>query len=168
MEAAIKAIQGTPVPTLLIVAGLFFLLLGFVSKLGGMIEVSPEQKKYTLPIGLLVLTIGLVIHFTPPNTSNTLPSPSIAITPTPQTGDTPAQTAKTSATKSNELAAVINDPEGYTNIRAGKGSQFGIIARVNAGEVFYTTPQQSTDWWPVRTQANQYGYMHRSRITLNN
>lgn len=167
MEEAIKAIQGTPVPTLLIVAGLFFLLLGFVSKLGGMIEVSPEQKKYTLPIGLLVLTIGLVIHFTPPKTAETIPSPTIAINPKPQTADAPTQTAITSTSNSNELAAVINDPEGYTNIRAGKGSQFGIIARVNAGEIFYTTPQQSSDWWPVRTLANQYGYMHRSRITLN-
>lgn len=65
MEEAIKAIQETPVPTMLIVAGLFFILLGFISKLGGMLEVSPEQKRFTIPIGLLVLMIGLVLYFDP-------------------------------------------------------------------------------------------------------
>lgn len=65
MEVIVAAIQKTPIPTILILAGLFFLLLGFVSKLGGMIEVSPEQKRLTLPIGLLVLTLGLLLTFIP-------------------------------------------------------------------------------------------------------
>lgn len=71
MESVINAIQKTPIPIILIVAGLFFLLLGFVSKLGGIIEVSPEQKRLTIPIGLLVLTIGLLLNFTPARSLNT-------------------------------------------------------------------------------------------------
>lgn len=191
MEAAIKAIQETPVPTMLIVAGLFFILLGFISKLGGMIEVSSEQKKFTIPIGLLVLTIGLVLYFDPsldsvspgsssgvPLTSELTPTPTLsspvsnsseeisAAEPTP----TPALSPSASETFpiSNEVDATIDDPDGYTNIRSGQGTQYSIIARVNEGEVFYTIPQQSNDWWPVRTKDNRYGYLHRSRIKLQN
>lgn len=73
MEAAITAIQKTLVPTILILAGLLFLLLGFVTKLGGMIEVSPEQKRWTIPIGLLVLSIGLVLYCIPAPDSSQSP-----------------------------------------------------------------------------------------------
>lgn len=70
MLEIIKVLQSTPIPVLLIVGGLFFLLLGFVTKIGGVIEVSPEQKKWTIPIGLMILTIGLVINFTPNHNQN--------------------------------------------------------------------------------------------------
>lgn len=65
MEEFFVAIQKTPVPTLLIVAGLLFILLGFVTKIGGIIEVSPEQKQLTLPVGMSVLLIGLLLNFNP-------------------------------------------------------------------------------------------------------
>jgi hypothetical protein len=76
MESVIKALKDTPVPTVLIWAGLLFLLLGFVTKLGGIIEVQPNQKRWTIPIGLLLLTFGLVLNFTPttPKSSPTTPA----------------------------------------------------------------------------------------------
>ena len=74
METVIKAIQDTPIPMILILAGLLFLLLGFVNKLGGIIEVSSEQRKLTIPIGLLVLTIGLVLNFIPSNNNPSNPA----------------------------------------------------------------------------------------------
>jgi hypothetical protein len=69
----LKTLQSTPIPVILIIAGLFFILLGFVDKLGGIIEVSPAQKRWTIPIGLLVLTMGLVINFTPSHSIITKP-----------------------------------------------------------------------------------------------
>jgi hypothetical protein len=65
MESVIKALKDTPVSTILIWGGLLFLLLGFVTKLGGIIEVQPNQKRWTTPIGLLLLAFGLVLNFTP-------------------------------------------------------------------------------------------------------
>jgi hypothetical protein len=44
METLIQAILKIPLPTMLIVAGLFIIVLAFVSKIGGIIEVSPEKK----------------------------------------------------------------------------------------------------------------------------
>ena len=61
----IKALQDTPIPLLLIVSGLFFLLLGFVNKVGGVIEVDPSQRKWIIPVGLFLLIVGLVITFKP-------------------------------------------------------------------------------------------------------
>jgi hypothetical protein len=61
----------------------------------------------------------------------------------------------------------VNDPEGFTNVRAEPEVQSNTIARVLEGESFYTISQQS-DWWPVRTKDNKFGYMHRSRIRVRN
>lgn len=202
----IQAIQSTPIPTVLILAGLFFLLLGFVNKLGGIIEVSSEQKKLTMPVGFFVLTLGLALSFTtnsekPTSSSSPIPSasPSVSL-PTPQlspsqssSSDTPiptstprTQVASSSPSNSprpistesslnqappigmpaaNEVRAIINDPDGYTNIRSGQGVNYKIIGRISKDEVFYTIPQQG-DWWPVRTTSNQYGYVHRSKIEI--
>lgn len=88
METFLNAIQKTPLPTILILAGLLFLLLGFVTKIGGIIEVSPEQKRWTIPIGLLVLAIGLVLNSATP-APNTTSAPTI----TPTTGTTPTPNA---------------------------------------------------------------------------
>ncbi|NET38703.1 MAG: SH3 domain-containing protein [Cyanothece sp. SIO1E1] len=66
-----------------------------------------------------------------------------------------------------EVQAIIDDPDGYTNVRSGPGTQHEIIARVFEGEVFYTAPQPD-DWWPVRTKDNKLGYMHISRIEVQN
>jgi hypothetical protein len=73
VEEAVKALKGTPLPNLLIAAGLFFILIGFVNKLGGFIEVSPEQKKLAIPIGLMILVLGLVLNFQPRQESKTDP-----------------------------------------------------------------------------------------------
>jgi uncharacterized membrane protein HdeD (DUF308 family) len=65
MEEIIKAIQDSPFPTLTIVTGSLFLGSGFSSKFRELLEVSPEQKKLTIFIGMLLFTIGLVLHFSP-------------------------------------------------------------------------------------------------------
>lgn len=153
MESTIQAIQNTSIPHLLIITGLLFLLLGFVKKLGGLIEVSSEFKKWTIPIGLVVLVIGLILSF--------IPSLS-----TPKT-DPGSSHSLSGYRQSDEVKAVINDPDGYTNIRSGHGTEYSIIYRIVEGEIFYTIPQNG-NWWPVRTENNMTGYIHKSRIKLIN
>ncbi len=63
------------------------------------------------------------------------------------------------------LAAIIDDPDGYTNVRANPGTDAAIVARVNAGEAF-TTYEQSGAFWAVRTADGVTGFMARSRIRL--
>ena len=62
-------------------------------------------------------------------------------------------------------AAVIDDPDGFTNVRSGPSASFPIVARVNRGDVFTTYPQVG-DWWQVRTADSRVGYMARSRIRV--
>lgn len=61
--------------------------------------------------------------------------------------------------------AIINDPDGYTNVRAQPSGKSKVIARLYDNEPFYTY-QQNGDWWQVKTKSGIEGYMHKSRITL--
>lgn len=97
MGDLLQAIQNTPVPTILIVVGLFILVLGFVTKIGGVIEVSSEQKRWTIPIGLLVLCIGLVLYLSP---ESSVSSP----TSTEQSPESTQPPAPTQAPKANQPA----------------------------------------------------------------
>ena len=66
-----------------------------------------------------------------------------------------------------ELLAVIDDPDGYTNVRAGQGTNYDVVTTVLEDEAFYVSPQGGDqDWWPVRTTSGHSGFMHRSRIDL--
>lgn len=59
--------------------------------------------------------------------------------------------------------AVINDNDGWTNIRTGPSATSPVVGRIEAGERFYSH-QQSDNWWQVRTANGLEGYMHGSRI----
>ncbi|MEP2990088.1 MAG: TIR domain-containing protein [Parasphingorhabdus sp.] len=69
--------------------------------------------------------------------------------------------------KSNEFneSAMIEDADGWTNFRAEPTRSSSIVGRIETGEVFYTHRQQG-QWWKIRTDDGQIGYMHYSRIAL--
>ncbi|MCG8865320.1 SH3 domain-containing protein [Tenacibaculum finnmarkense] len=60
---------------------------------------------------------------------------------------------------------VINDPDGYTNLRHGKESSSKVIKRVKTGEKFGIETNKGA-WWIVVTEDGSRGFMHRSRITI--
>lgn len=63
------------------------------------------------------------------------------------------------------ISAVINDPDGYTNVRQAANVKSKIISRISNGDLFNTHPQNS-EWWQVRLNATTTGYMHKSRILM--
>ena len=63
------------------------------------------------------------------------------------------------------LAAVIDDPDGFTNIRSGRGTRHAIIGKVLEGETFLTY-QQPGAWWRVRKGDGTTGFMYRKYIRL--
>lgn len=153
MQDLIKTIHETPIPNLLIGAGLLFLLLGFVNKLGGFIEVSPEQRRLTIPIGLLVLTVGLILsmRITTPIVGNH------------NDGETSPPPDKPQA---SYVRATTNDQNPPTNLRNGPGSDYEIVARIQKGEIFLVDLRGSGEWLPVKTSDNKYGYIHRPIIRV--
>ncbi|MBX7088838.1 MAG: SH3 domain-containing protein [Leptospirales bacterium] len=59
--------------------------------------------------------------------------------------------------------AVIDDPDGFTNVRNGPSLSSPILGTVKKGEVFETLRQQG-EFWRVRTKSGLTGFMHVSRI----
>ncbi len=59
---------------------------------------------------------------------------------------------------------VINDPDGYTNIRSGQGTEFEVIGKLFEDEIFLYSPVDSSNWWVVYKYWNLYGFVHKSRI----
>lgn len=60
--------------------------------------------------------------------------------------------------------AVIEDPDGFTNVRTQPNGRSAVVGRVEAGTVF-ETHAQSGDWWRVKVNGRA-GYMHQSRIVM--
>jgi len=63
------------------------------------------------------------------------------------------------------LSAVIEDADGFTNVRAARGPKSDVVAVVKRDEQFHTY-QQDTKWWQVKTRDGVVGYIHQSRIRL--
>jgi len=62
--------------------------------------------------------------------------------------------------------AVINDPDGYTNLRQGKSVKSKIIGKIYENEQFdvYVEPG---NWWLVSiSKYNFNGYIHKSRVRI--
>src|SRR6056297_1926778 len=58
---------------------------------------------------------------------------------------------------------VIDDPDGYTNIRAGKSIKANIIGKMEDGEIFEFTKSLG-NWYKINTNYGIEGFMHKSRI----
>lgn len=69
-----------------------------------------------------------------------------------------------------QTEAVINDPDGYTNVRSKPSADAPIVARVNKGEVFTFTSKATETfpkWVAVRLASGKTGYMHSSRVLIH-
>jgi hypothetical protein len=107
---------------MLIVVGLFILVLAFVTKIGGMIEVSPEQKRWAIPIGLFVLVLGLVLNFS-------------SVSPNPPSPQNPPSERSTSPSPSRQVK-----PIGWIRL----GAIRGVSGDASAGEALIATTQPVT------------------------
>ncbi|ASC72719.1 hypothetical protein XM38_036770 [Halomicronema hongdechloris C2206] len=103
MDEIIKAVSDTPLPTLLVVGGLFFLLLSVASQVGGQIQMSPKRQITAGLIGLFLLSLGITLSFipdTPPVSRTTTPTePEVVDSPSPE----PAITSEPTTTADEVL-----------------------------------------------------------------
>jgi hypothetical protein len=65
MESVVAALKDTPIPTILVIAGITFLLLAIAGQVAGRIAVAPERQRWAALIGGGLLTIGLALHIVP-------------------------------------------------------------------------------------------------------
>ena len=62
---------------------------------------------------------------------------------------------------------VINDPDGYVNVREGKSVEAAVIATAKTGEPFIFDWEEGAEWCKVTLAAGKSGWMHYSRIRLH-
>ncbi len=62
MTEVLTTLVGTPIPTILVVAGLGFLVLSLSGKLSAHIAVKEERRKIAMFCGFLLLTCGIAMQ----------------------------------------------------------------------------------------------------------
>ena len=67
---------------------------------------------------------------------------------------------------SNKNQYIIQDPDGFTNVRKDKNSSSEILQKIKSGENIDVL-NNSGDWFFVKTKEGKEGYVHSSRIKLN-
>jgi hypothetical protein len=65
MESVLAALKDTPIPTILVIAGIVFLLLAIAGQLAGRIVVAPERQRWAAIIGSVLLAAGVVLYVVP-------------------------------------------------------------------------------------------------------
>lgn len=62
MSEVAATLKETPLPTILVVAGIFFILLSIASQLSGKITIDPSQRKTALLAGSVFVVIGVGLY----------------------------------------------------------------------------------------------------------
>lgn len=112
------AISITPIPTIIVVAGIFFLVLSVASIKG--IKPSPQRQKNAATIGISLLLIGVLLYL--PTLSTSFPStttetPTIlpsTYTDTPTPTDKPANNSNSTNNTTPEITEIPKD-NGFEN-----------------------------------------------------
>lgn len=79
----VEALRSTPIPHLLIILGGVFLLLAFVGKIGGTIEMPPTRQKWAGLVGVLFLILGITLSIATPAKPPSPPVPAVTTPPNP-------------------------------------------------------------------------------------
>jgi len=61
----LTVLKDTPIPTILVVGGIFFLALSIVTQIGGKIKVSRKRQNTSIAIGAVLLVIGIALYLIP-------------------------------------------------------------------------------------------------------
>jgi hypothetical protein len=75
MKDILVAVKDTPLPTILVIAGIMFLLLSIANQLVGKIAVPPERQRWAGAIGGVLLVLGIALNFIPGSTLKNDPQP---------------------------------------------------------------------------------------------
>ena len=117
-------------------------------------------------VGLAVIAIALLAwKLLQPAADPSPATPAAAVAPAERgTGEASGATEAAPA-EAFTLAAVIDDPDGFTNIRSDASTQAMIVGKVLEGETFLTYKQPGP-WWRVRKADGTTGFMFRKYIRL--
>jgi hypothetical protein len=134
MLEILKTLKDTPLPSILVIGGMAFLLLSFVRKIGSNIELEPEKKGSAAFIGFILLFGGIGLYLVPTPLAIT-PTETPIVEPTKQTIQPTATIIKTPTYASppdvnptnTQLSVIDSDPIiSIQDIGSYTGSNLGI------------------------------------------
>jgi len=82
-----------------------------------------------------------------------------------ETGESEEELQKQREIEASKTWGVINDPDGYTNLREMPNPDSDIVAIILKNVKFKYREVYKMDWCYVETMTGAKGYMHKSRIT---
>lgn len=74
MQDIFSTLKDTPIPTILVVSGILFLLLSVANQFAGKISIDPARQRLAVVIGSILITLGIGLYILP-----TAPTPEIEI-----------------------------------------------------------------------------------------
>ncbi len=117
-------------------------------------------------VGLAVIAIALLAwKLLQPAAEPAPTAPAAVVAPADQGAGKSPGAASAGPVEAFTLAAVIEDPDGFTNIRSSASTQAAIVGKVLEGEKFLTYKQPGP-WWRVRKADGTTGFMFRKYIRL--
>ncbi|MGF7141562.1 SH3 domain-containing protein [Roseimarinus sediminis] len=63
--------------------------------------------------------------------------------------------------------AMINDPDGFVNVRADKSTESKVLFKIKENDLFLCEPT-AENWWKIDNFYSKTGFVHKSRIRLIN
>lgn len=61
----ISSLSETPLPTILVIGGVFLLILAVVTELDGKIKIKPQRQKIAAVFGILLILVGVLLYLLP-------------------------------------------------------------------------------------------------------
>jgi hypothetical protein len=130
MESLVNALKDTPIPTILVLAGIFFLVLAVADQIAGKVVIDPSRRKNAVGIGSLLLVAGVVLQFvlksTPSSPAHGPEAPDAKHTTADDTKSVARPQVPTAASHSGEMSTVALAPN--DSIAAAKNLEIPSIA----------------------------------------
>lgn len=124
MVDAIRALADTPVPTILVVAGIVFLLLSVADKLSAQLSVPDQRRRHAQILGGILLVIGVALNLQP----GLPPAPESSATASESQGSTLLAETRTDWMTANDYQGVWKreSDRGYYPVEVEGMNQDGI------------------------------------------
>lgn len=107
----LQALQDTPVPNLLVIAGIIFLLPAFVARFGAFVELPPSRQRWASIIGIVLLILGIGFFIVPSSSTPATPPVTALVTSLPPTNTPTLTSMSPSPTETPTREPTIQSPQ---------------------------------------------------------
>lgn len=61
-------------------------------------------------------------------------------------------------------AGIVNDPDGWSNLRSGPSTGSSVVRRLAPRDGFFIVLARSGEWCKVKASSGEVGFLHKSRV----